>query len=448
VDSSIQQQPGNPQATRDVKTRSDSRRRIRRRTFLARAIQVGAFIGTVPNLARGATPKVGESFVETPRPIVDPKTGLKLIQLTSGDCFDMPMYYYIPTYGADNKTIVFQRYDPRTGECQLYKIYSGTGLTMRLTDAKTPNSLWRPHLQAPGFGVRDLLCAVNAVTNEAIYFDGNEIRAVHLDSLSDRLLGRVPPDRVPSGLTGVSPNGRLFVYPHFDRAWWEANLPPKPQPERWHPKDSQLDVLDINTGRVKTLMYVNFWITHSNFYDNDRILFCHTATDYAILMTDLRYPGQYENIGTHSEAGWPNHYHATRRGVTYEMLSKTPGAPVIGGIYNPDTRARREFKLGISTGRLHIGRDPDARLWFFETNEQGKPVIVYFPELAPDRVNPGQALISGDYATYSNNQRSHYHPSLTPDRKHILFTGGDSRNQTNHLFLLDIDGLQDTKLVS
>jgi hypothetical protein len=56
--------------------------------------------------------------------------------------------------------------------------------------------------------------------------------------------------------------------------------------------------------------------------------------------------------------------------------------------------------------------------------------------------------MSGDYATFSNNQRSHYHPSVTPDRKHILFTGGDSRNQTNHLFLLDISDLADTEIVS
>jgi hypothetical protein len=255
----------------------------------------------------------------------------------------------------------------------------------------------------------------------------------------------VPDDRVPSGLTGVSPNGKYFCFPHFDRAWWEANLPPKPQPNRWDPRDSKLDLLDIATGEVKNLMYVNFWITHSHFYDDNRILFCHTATDYAILMTDLRYPGQYENIRTHSDAGHPNHYNTTSKGVMYEMLGNAKTDPVMGGIYNPDTRARREYPLDISIKRLHVGRDPDARLWFFETTVNDKPVIVYFPRLVSGKVNASQPLISGDYATYSNNQRSHYHPSVTPDRKHLLFTGGDSRNQTNHLFLLDISDLADTE---
>ena len=55
-----------------------------------------------------------------------------------------------------------------------------TGLTVKLTNAKTPNSLWRPRLQEPGYGVRDLLSAFNTVTNEAIYFNSNEIRALNI----------------------------------------------------------------------------------------------------------------------------------------------------------------------------------------------------------------------------------------------------------------------------
>jgi Tol biopolymer transport system component len=418
-----------------------------RRTFLQAAGAIAAW-ATLPRMSsRGADKGVGRRFRSEPREIRDTVTGRKLIQLTAGTEFDMPMYYYIPTFGADGKSIVFQRYDERTGEVQLYKIHADTGETVQLTAAKTPNSLWRPHLQPPGFGVRDLLCAVNTARNEAIYFDDREIRAVHLDTLADRPIGRVPEDRTPSGLTGVTPNGRLFVYPHFDRAWWEANLPPKPQPERWHPKDSQLVVLDIDTGKTETLMYVNFWITHSNFYDDNRILFCHTATDYAVLMTDLRHPGQYENIRAHSADGWPNHYNVTSRGITYEMLTNSRSGPTVAGIYDPDTRRRREYRLAMGQSRLHIGRDPDARLWFFETAVDGSPTIMYFPKLAAGNLNPGQALIGGEFATYSNNQRSHFHPSVTPDRKHILFTGGDARNKTNHLFLLDIADLADTELV-
>ncbi|MDY7009837.1 MAG: hypothetical protein SVV80_03705, partial [Planctomycetota bacterium] len=97
---------------------------------------------------------VGDSFISERREFVDPGTGRKIVQLTSGDCFDYHLYYFIPSMTTDSKTIVFYRH--KQDEVQLYKIDVETGLTVKLTDAKTPNSLWRPWLQAPGHGVRDL----------------------------------------------------------------------------------------------------------------------------------------------------------------------------------------------------------------------------------------------------------------------------------------------------
>ena len=420
-----------------------------RRNFIKLVPKAVGLSMAAPLFPRTEEVKVGDSFVSERRELVDPITGRRLIQLTAGDCFDMPMYFYGPTFAKDGKTIVFYRYNQHTGEIQLYKIHVDTGLTVRLTNATTKNSLWRPYLQNPGFGVRDLMSAVNPVTNEAIYFDTNEIRAVHIDTLADRLIGRVPEGRVPSGLTGVSPNGKLFCYPHFDRQWWEAQLPPKTSPpERWEPRNSKLVVVDTASGKTTDLLMVNFWITHSDFYDNNRVLFCHNATDFAILMTDLRYAWQYENLRTHSAEGYIVHYQVTDKGIMYELVGDTKGGLLRVGIYNPDTRARQEYRLNIPAKRQHIGRDPEARLWFFETGVPGGHGIVYFPKLARDEINPGVALTGASFDTYGVNQRSHYHPSVTPDRKYILFTGGDARNQTNHLFLLDIGDLTDTLIES
>jgi hypothetical protein len=418
-----------------------------RRTFVQQTAKAAALVAAAPLLSRANTATSPESFVSERRELTDPMTGRRLIQLTAGDCFDMPMYYFIPTYASDHQTIVFYRYHHRVGEIQLYKIDTATGVTTRLTNAKTVNSLWRPYLQPSGFGVRDLLSAINPVTNEAIYFDTNEIRAVNIATLEDRLIARVPEGRVPSGLTGVSPNGRYFCYPHFDRKWWEMQLPPRTfPPERWEPRDSKLVIVDTITGEQKDLFLVNFWITHSHFYDDNRILFCHNATDFALLMTDLRYPGQYENIRARSADGSPNHYSVSNRGVMYEMFTEGGRQPPMAGLYNPDTRGRKEYKLGIRFDRMHIGRDPEARLWFYETGIEGGHSILYFPELAAGKLNPGVPLIGPSFETYDVNQRSHYHPSVTPDRKHILFTGGDSRTRTNHLFLLDISDLKDTAM--
>jgi hypothetical protein len=402
-----------------------------RREFFAMAAQA----------TRSAVP---DSFVSERRELKDPGTGRRLVQLTSGDCFDMPMYYFIPTFVRDGKSIAFYRYRNATGEIQLYRLDVDTGATVRLTNATTPNSLWRPYMQLPGFGVRDLLSAVNPVTNEAVYFDRNVLHAVDVETLKDRVVARLPEDRVPCGLTGVSPSGTLFCFPHAERKWWDRHLAENTEPSRAAARDARLEVVDLRTGKMETVLSVNFWITHANFYDDHRILFCHDATDYAILLTDLRDPLRYENVRARSGEPFPVHYHATDRGIAYEVVSRS--GPMVAGFYNPDTRFRREYRVALDWKQLHIGRDPLARLWFFETIQNGKGVLAYLPELRRDALNRPVNLTGGSLTTYSNNQRSHFHPGLTPDRKWILFTGGDSRNRTNHLFLLDVADLEETKL--
>jgi len=377
---------------------------------------------------------LGDSFTSERRELTDPQTGRKLTQLTSGDCFDYHLYYFIPSMTADGRSIVFYRHEH--DEIQLYRLDVDTGLTIKLTDARTPNSLWRPWLQEPGWGVRDLLAALNTATNEAIYFDSNEVRAVHIYSLEDRLLHVVPNDRVPNGLTGVSPDGRWFVFVHSDRAWWETDL--SVEPKKHEARGSRLDVLEIETGQVKTLLHINTWLTHSNFYDNERILFCHPATEPAILMTDL-HGGYYQHLRTQDETGSPCHYLATSKGIMYEVANQT------GGLYDPNTHSRVEYRLNLPGGYVHTGCDPEGRLWFYESHDRDTHAIHYFDALGSDRPNRPLPLVS-NLKTYWLGQRSHFHPQLSPDRKSILFTGGDSRNETNHLFLVDVADLMDTNL--
>jgi len=371
------------------------------------------------------------------RELTDAQTGRKLVQLTSGDCFDYPLYYYIPSMTADATSVVFYRH--QADEVQMYSLDVETGVTRRLTEARTPNSLWRPWLQEPGWGVRDQMSALNTVTDEVIYFVSNDIRAVNIRTLADRLLFTLPEDRVPCGLTGVSPDGKWFVFPHADRQWWEASVGTGTEPKREEAQGVRLDVLDLASGETRTLVQINSWLTHSNFYDDRRILFCHPATEEGILMTDLD-GGHYQHLRTQDQKGRTCHYPATARGIMYEVANH------IGGIYDPDTHVRSEYELGLP-GYVHTGCDPEGRLWFYESHDSRTDVhaIYFFPALVSDRPNEPVLLLS-DMKTYWLGQRSHFHPRVTPDRKSILFTGGDPANQTNHLFLLDIADLQDTKI--
>ena len=111
------------------------------------------------------------------------------------DGHDYPIYYFIPTTTDDDDSIIFHRY--QDDQVQLYRLDVSTGQTIQLMQASTPNALW-PELTS---GIRDQLSALNTITNEAIYYDGYELRVVHIHTLEDRLLQTVPDDRTPSSLT-------------------------------------------------------------------------------------------------------------------------------------------------------------------------------------------------------------------------------------------------------
>lgn len=377
-----------------------------------------------------------DSEVSTPRHFNDPETGRPITQLTSGDCFDYPLYFFIPTVTRDGRSIVFYRH--RGDDIQLYRLDVESGHTVCLTNASTPNALWRPWLRdRPASGVRDQLSAFNVVTDEAIYFDGNEIRAVHIFSLEDRLLHVVPEDRTPCGLTGVSPDGRLFSFPHIDRAWWETNL--SREPPKHQAQDCRLDVLDMSTGKVVTPVRLNTWITHSNFYDNTRILLCHLASERAILLTDVG-GGWYTHLRTQDEKGQTCHYQVTEKGIAYEVGQKTLG------LCKPDGPTFTEYEID-GPALSHIGFDPAGRLWFYETPDDvdGRNVC-FLPSMESGKSNKAVPLI-GRAKTYGVNQTSHLHPRVMPNRQHMLFTSGDAGSETNHLCLMDITDLADTKRV-
>jgi hypothetical protein len=380
------------------------------------------------------------------RDVVDPTTGRRLKQLTFGNYFDHALYYFDHTFAADDKTLVFQRFNPLTGEIQLYSIDTQKGALSQLTKANTANSLWRPYLQPPGFGIRELLSAINRKTDDVIYFNNDEIRAVNIHTHADRRLASVPQGRVPCGLTSVSPDGRYFCYPHYDRKWHEMQIPPASKcPERWMTQDTHLELLDLQTGASHELLRVNFWITHSNFVDDSHLVFCHNATDHVILLADINRPSAYEVIRTADRHGQTNHYGITCGDkLFYEVLSLDAGGPVHFGIYTFSSRERCEYELDLPTTRVHVGRDYLGKHCIFEASSHDGDSIYFYPHLSKKVKNKGVRLIGNRFSTFSNNQRSHFHPTFTADGKWILFNGGDLETRTNHLYLLDASDLPET----
>jgi hypothetical protein len=121
------------------------------------------------------------------------------------------------------------------------------------------------------------------------------------------------------------------------------------------------------------------------------------------------------------------------------------------GLYDVDTFQQQEYFIA-DYPVTHIGRDPEARMWFFDSkrvdpqtgDHTGPRCICFMPELKFGTPNKPMLLMSGT-RTFGVGQHADVHPQLMPDRKNILCVIGDERTHSNHLCLLDISDLEDTR---
>jgi len=384
-----------------------------------------------------------ETWKYRQRQFPDPLTGRTWTQLTHGDEWCYPIYYFEPVTTAGGETVIFYRY--RDGEVQNWKLDVATGEATRLTAATTPNCLHRFWDQPEeAHGVRELWSAFSPGSEEMTYFAGNTLRAVHVRTLEDRSVFDLPADRVPCGIPGLSPSGRSLVFLHADRAWWEQ-VTRDGAPPRHEAKGVHLDLADMQTGTCRPLVVMNAWLTHANFYDEERVLFANLPTEGSMLLTDLR-GGWYASLRTQTADGVEvNHYIATRRGILYETVSPLPHG--IMGLCDPDTFMSRDFLT--SHPIHHVGHDWEGRLWFGDVYDPDAPYpryLAWLPRVEAGKVNPF-TMLTGGFQMHGapRCQRSHIHATLMPDRKHILFTGPDERSRTNHIFLLDVSDLADAE---
>lgn len=376
----------------------------------------------LPGIGHG---EVGTVRNETRTVRHDPVTGRLITQITDGPCFDYPMYYYLPTLTRSGRGLLFYRYEGNEVQNRLLDL--DTGVSTCLTRARTPDCLWRPWQYPPATGVRDLMSALNPVSDALVYWDRNELHEVNPFTLRDQCLALLPGDRVPCSLTGVSADGRYYCFAHAARSDWDAHR------AKGFPRQgcaTTLAVASLATGGITDIIQVGHWITHANFHGEDTILFCHAAGENAILVTDLS-GGWYTHLRAMRDGMSTCHYQSSRRGILYEV--QTPGPTGRLGYVDPRSHRCREFESSEPVD--HIGYDPEGAFFF-----HSGAGIRYFPELKACGINASVAL-TGPIRTYSFGQRSHPHPALTPDRAHILFTGRDARTETNHLCLLDIHDL-------
>jgi hypothetical protein len=364
-----------------------------------------------------------------------PETGRLVVQLTSGEGDTYPLYFFIPTITRDNKYLIYHR--ACDGQLQLYRLDLQAGESTQLTRATCKDTQWKPWCIDSGTGVLDHRSVLNVARGEVIYFDGNDVRMVNVETLRDQSLFKIPPDREPYGQNCTTPDGKWFVYIHTPRgSEWGKPC-----------KGAAVAAYHLDTGEHRTLCRIDSAIFHVTAYDNEHFVVTHPADHEGMLWTDLT-SGTITPLrdGDPGVQGHLIHCQVTSRGIVYEV-------PVVQvtGLYDPFTRSRFELPFPDHFQYIHTGRDPEGRLWFYE-NSSGWDRFEVHDMYALLRVDPQRGnrwlRLTGNWPTYSGGQKAHFHPQLTPDRRWILFTGGDPATESTHIFLLDVSDLNRSEGIS
>jgi hypothetical protein len=271
-----------------------------------------------------------------------------------------------------------------------------------------------------------------------VYFDGNHVHSVDVETLEDKRLFVIPDDREPYGQNCTTPDGRWFVYIHTPRGsvWGQPC------------KGAAVVAYNFDTDEQRTLCRIDSAVFHVTAYDNQHFIVTPPANHPGMLLTDLT-SGTIVPLraGDPGVQGHLIHCQVTSRGIAYEV----PEARV-SGLYDPLKRARFEFPYPEPFQYIHTGRDPEGRLWFYENSSEWDNFEIHdmyaLVRLDHKTGNHQWLRLTGTWPTYGGGQKAHFHPQLTPDRRWILFTGGDPASQTSHMFLLDVSDLKDAEGIS
>lgn len=365
-----------------------------------------------------------------------PKTGRLAVQLTSGPAPCYPLYYFIPTLTQDAKYLIYHR--AAGGQLQLFRLNLASGESVQLTHASCPDTQWRPWCVDSGRGVLDHRSVLNVARGLVVYFDGNHVHAVDVETLQDQRLFDLPADRDAYGQNCCTPDGQWLVYIHVPKGCiWGKPC-----------QGAAVVAYHFDTHEQRTLCRVDSAVFHVTPYDNRHFIVTHPAEHEGMMLTDFT-SGHCVLLrdGDPGVEGHVIHCPSTQRGIAYEV----PGARQLG-LYDPLTRRRFEFPMPEPFQYIHTGWDPEGRIFFYE-NSTGWDKFDVHDMYALVRLDHKQGQhewlrLTGNWPTYLGGQKAHFHPQITPDRKWILFTGGDPATQTCHIFLLDISDLKDSEGIS
>lgn len=369
---------------------------------------------------------IGSRFPSELKTITDAQTGRTLRQFTSAAANSYPLYYFVDTITPDGGTLIF--HSERTGWVQLYKLDLESGEIVQLSDGRTRDAGWAIWCEHRLRGIYNHLAALNGVRREVYYFQDEELRATHLDTLENWVVHAMP-GRISIGQSGFSPDGRHYAFIHADRSQFTEALADREaltnmgQPVSHEAWRNQLPVviglIDTATGGYRDVMTVPFHVHHVFFISNNRLLVNHTQGENG--MWTVKIDGSdVRTLRSSSEGnGAVCHQVITANGLFYEANKSVDGERRVWiGRYDLGSDTFHEVPLP-NVGYVHTGRDPAGRATFYE-NQQGTGthqllwVHDAFGQMRVEMLRELTSIIRG--------QRYHAHPFLSPDRRWLFFT--------------------------
>ncbi|WP_168119054.1 PD40 domain-containing protein [Paenibacillus sp. HB172176] len=374
---------------------------------------------------------IGTAFPAEALTLVDAGSGRTVRQWTSAKANSYPLYYFIPSITRENDYLVF--HSERSGWVQLYRMSLQTGEIAQLTEGRTLDSGWAVFCEHHLRGIYNHLSALNQTRREVYYFQDEELRCTHLDTLKNSLIYTIP-GRISIGQSGFSEDGKWFVFVHADRQIFKEAVMEREALENmrleadfigWRNKiPSTIGLIHTETGEYKEVIALDYHVHHVMFAGN-RIVVNHPKNHPGMWMMEMDGSGVRELRPDPDNKG-VNHQVITERGIYYETMAKVneKGERIVRiGKYDLQTDSYEEIGL-TGLGYAHTGWDPAGNFLFFENmlginGEEGHELFALHYPKDPQRTKRN---VLRTMPAIRRGQRFHGHPFLSPDRKWLFYT--------------------------
>jgi len=385
----------------------------------------------------------------------DPTTGRTVRQLTAGAGHEYPLYYQAFSMTRDGRWLAF--YSERDGTTQLYRLDRRDGTITQLTAGRTDKTGWWPWTSMAFRGVYAYIGCLDLASNDVYYHDRDEIRAINLDTLADRLLVTGPEGMRPFSQMSCSFDGRFVATVWVDQeeadrvaaSHEEAQAQRLPiQQARLYWRDvmhCRLDVIDTSTCEVTTLLDLRAPFHNMVIAADNRHLLVVTppGTPGSLLVADRERPGEWHRLAPPAGIGRFCHFHAGENGrISFDSNIQRPDGGLVEtfiGQIDADGSDPQAWSLGYS-GYCHVGHDLAGEVRFASV-DNGNDVCGHHLAMVEPRPDGKADLhrITTNLPS-GNDQRWHAHPLLTPDHRSIVYTAmGD--DGFCHIYEVDVSDL-------